>query len=295
MREDSRVECTLVEHRGLQPLKREGPHLLPRGAPDPRERALYLLGEKGSLVLLHPLLIPRRGDIYVLDEVEGKPGYLSCSTGERYRPEDLGELLGELFARIPESRDGLQTQTRIGEDLAVLGASSQALSGAEGGRRLGGYRLVREIGRGGMGVVFEAVQESLGRRVALKVLPGNFALDPRRLERFHREARAAARVHHPSIVSVYEVGEAQGTHFYAMEYIQGSSLDRLIASACERKQNGGAGAPSTAWDPAYIARAIEATANLAEGLHQAHTLGLVHRDVKPSNILVEPGGRYLLV
>ena len=68
-----------------------------------------------------------------------------------------------------------------------------------------------------MGTVFEAVQESLGRRVALKVLPGTFALDARRLERFYREARATARIHHPNIVPVYEVGETAGTHFYAME------------------------------------------------------------------------------
>ena len=70
-----------------------------------------------------------------------------------------------------------------------------------------------------MEVVYEAVQESLGRRVALKVLPGSLALDPRRLERFRREARAAARIHHPNIIPVYEVGEAGGTHFYAMERI----------------------------------------------------------------------------
>src|SRR5204862_7930923 len=90
--------------------------------------------------------------------------------------------------------------------------------------RLGAYRVLREIGRGGMGVVYEAEQESLGRHVALKVLPSNLHADATRLERFRREARTAARLHHTNIVPVYGVGEHAGTFYYAMQYISGQGL-----------------------------------------------------------------------
>src|SRR5262249_4498869 len=95
-------------------------------------------------------------------------------------------------------------------------------------RRLGDYCIVREIGRGGMGVVYEAVQESLGRHVALKVLPFNSLLGPTHLERFRREAQSAARLHHTHIVPVYGVGEQDGIHYYAMQYIEGQPLDAVI-------------------------------------------------------------------
>ena len=93
--------------------------------------------------------------------------------------------------------------------------------------RLGDYRILREVGRGGMGVVYEAEQVSLGRHVALKVLPGQALLNPTHLERFRREAKAAAKLHHTNIVPVYGVGEADGVHFYAMQFIRGEGLDRI--------------------------------------------------------------------
>jgi serine/threonine protein kinase/Tfp pilus assembly protein PilF len=95
--------------------------------------------------------------------------------------------------------------------------------------RLGEYRIVREIGRGGMGVVYEAVQEPLGRHVALKVLPYEAAADTTCLKRFTREARAAARLHHTNIVPVFDVGEHEGVHYYAMQFIQGQGLDEVLA------------------------------------------------------------------
>ena len=93
---------------------------------------------------------------------------------------------------------------------------------------LGDFRIMREIGRGGMGVVYEAMQLSLGRRVALKVLPFAAALDPKQLQRFKNEAQAAAQLHHTNIVPVYAVGCERGVHFYAMQLIQGHSLSVLI-------------------------------------------------------------------
>ena len=101
---------------------------------------------------------------------------------------------------------------------------------AEGRRpeRLGDFRILGEVGRGGMGVVYEAEQESLGRHVALKVLPGHALLDPRQLVRFQREARAAAKLHHTNIVPVFGVGEQDGLHYYVMQFIQGQSLDAVL-------------------------------------------------------------------
>src|SRR6185436_19935022 len=94
---------------------------------------------------------------------------------------------------------------------------------------LGDYRLVRQIGSGGMGVVYEAEQMSLGRRVALKVLPFAATMDPRQLQRFQNEAKAAACLHHTNIVPVFGVGRERGIHFYAMQLIEGQTLAALIA------------------------------------------------------------------
>jgi serine/threonine protein kinase len=94
--------------------------------------------------------------------------------------------------------------------------------------RLGEYRILREIGHGGMGVVYEAEQESLGRRVALKVLPGRRLADARQARRFEREARSAARLHHTNIVPVFGVGQHDGVHFYVMQFIDGQGLDVIL-------------------------------------------------------------------
>jgi serine/threonine-protein kinase len=137
------------------------------------------------------------------------------------RHPELALQIEELFPAlvlIEDVRPGPQT---------VVGAAGAPR--AEGPlRRLGEYLLVREIGRGGMGVVYEAEQESLGRRVALKVLPPGATAHPRQVERFQREARAAARLHHTNIVPVFGVGEEGGTHFYVMQYIEGRPLDEVL-------------------------------------------------------------------
>jgi serine/threonine protein kinase/Flp pilus assembly protein TadD len=95
-------------------------------------------------------------------------------------------------------------------------------------QQFGDYRILREVGRGGMGVVYEAEQESLGRHVALKVLPGNALLEPRQVQRFQREARAAARLHHTNIVPVFGVGAQDGLHYYVMQFIRGQGLDQVL-------------------------------------------------------------------
>jgi serine/threonine protein kinase/WD40 repeat protein/tetratricopeptide (TPR) repeat protein len=109
--------------------------------------------------------------------------------------------------------------------------------------QLGDFRILREVGRGGMGVVYEAVQESLGRHVALKVLPAHGLMPPTHLERFRREARAAARLHHTNIVPVHGVGEHDGVHYYAMQFIQGQGLDEVLKEV--KRLRGKEDSPST--------------------------------------------------
>ena len=106
-------------------------------------------------------------------------------------------------------------------------------------RRLGDFRLLREIGRGGMGVVYEAQQISLGRRVALKVLPFAAVLDSRQIARFKHEAQAAAQLNHPNIVSVFAVGVERGVHYYAMQFIDGQPLDRALTELREAGRGAG--------------------------------------------------------
>src|SRR5260370_42622691 len=114
------------------------------------------------------------------------------------------------------------------EGASSRSAATQGISEIQALDQIGDYRIIREIGRGGMAVVYEAEQESLGRHVALKVLPHRSATDAICLARFRREARSAARLHHTHIVPVHEVGEAHGIHYYAMQFIQGQGLDDVL-------------------------------------------------------------------
>src|SRR5437588_456090 len=110
-------------------------------------------------------------------------------------------------------------------------------------RQLGDYEILREVGRGGMGVVYEAQQLSLGRHVAIKVLPSHALLDPRQLGRFQREARSAAKLHHTNIVPVFGVGEQDGLHYYVMQFIPGLGLDEVLEEL-QRLQPGAKGSRS---------------------------------------------------
>ena len=152
---------------------------------------------------------------------------------------------GQLLAAHPDLRDDLEEffashdeMERLAAPLRRSGRRAPAGGGGSapdaddrraGVGQLGDFRLLREVGRGGMGVVYEAEQLSLRRRVALKVLPFAAALDPRRLQRFKNEALAAAHLRHENIVPVYAVGCERGVHFYAMQFIEGRSLAALIA------------------------------------------------------------------
>ena len=174
---------------------------------------------------------------------------LGVSSGRRLPPEldDLVEdfvarerageqpTISEYVRRHPELASGIREVFPLLPVLEAAGSETECtapprrLEGLDPRiRKLGGYRLLREIGRGGMGVVYEAEQEELGRRVALKVLPAQAMLDPRFVERFRLEAQAAARLQHPHIVPVIGLSEDRGVHFYTMQYIDGHGLDEVL-------------------------------------------------------------------
>ncbi len=237
------------------------------------------------------------------------------------------EQIEQLFPAV-----ALMEQLRVEEDSRRESVGRQAMP-FDPPERIGDFDIVREIGRGGMGVVYEAEQRSLARRVAVKILPEHVLLGNHRLERFQREARIAARLQHTAIVPVFGVGEQDGLHYYVMPLVRGVSLDELIAelraaattspgqlppgdSATTEQQDLGAFVraliaakypppqpavhASRPWEPENRAAANRwtTTARLglqaARALEYAHARGTLHRDIKPGNLLVDEEGNACL-
>ena len=140
--------------------------------------------------------------------------------------------------------------------------------------KIGKYEIVAELGQGGMGVVYKARDPFIGRLVALKTITPELVSDPEILKRFYREAQSAGTLQHPNIVTIYDLGEADGRPYIAMEFVEGESLQSII--------NRRARIP--------LAAKLKLVQQFCEGLDHAHKHGFVHRDVKPANILVTNDG-----
>ncbi len=282
-----------------------------------------------------------------------KSSEISSLLSKSENPDDLllAELLDNYLTSLdspdPISLVALQEQyphlsdqlASFGEDVEAIHRATKKLS--SGGsdalptsfgipKQIGDFSISREIGRGGMGIVYEAYQASLDRTVAIKILPSAAVWDHKQVTRFQNEARAAAQLHHPHIVPVFSVGEEEGLHYYVMQFISGQSLDKAIAAVGEKLAAPAAGDAVTlckadvkpvitALDvsdshvstvskqvssAASRARFSEAGNDLeffhaatrlgieaATALQYSHDCGIIHRDVKPSNLLIDEKGK----
>jgi serine/threonine protein kinase len=241
-------------------------------------------------------------------------------------PPDLETLVAEHPDLADELRsyvDSLNLLHQMTAGLKPLPTrAAPSASGELPTKRLGDYDILREIGRGGMGIVYEARQLSLNRQVALKVLPFAAMLDEKQIARFRNEAQAAAQLHHPNIVPVHAVGQERGVHFFAMQYVPGQSLETALQElrqegdaqygeqprsehwrdASGTQKSGAARMADTATFGAYSTKAstrsrgyCQSVARLmvqgAEAIQHAHEYGVIHRDVKPSNLLLDRDGK----
>ena len=134
------------------------------------------------------------------------------------------------------------------------------------------YRIVRNLGQGGMGVVYLAEDIRLGRKVALKLLPRELTIDEKRVRRFIQEARAASLLNHPNILTIYEIGQIDNSHYIATEFIEGKTIREHITNRMS------------------ITDALNVSIQVAEALTVTHGAGIIHRDIKPENIMLRPDG-----
>ncbi len=227
------------------------------------------------------------------------------------RNPDLADEIRELFPTLASMEQLVDDELQSGE----------FVRSHEMPESLGDYVVIREIARGGMGIVYEAEEKSLGRRVALKVLPPLAIIDPTQLQRFRREVRAAGQLHHSNIVPVFGVGEENGTHFYAMQFIDGVSLDHVLKDVHELRRlvqdrsllqpsesqfvtadqgtsetESGAvlhsqGLSSSQGGLRYYKSVANVGLQVANALAYAHQQGVVHRDIKPGNLLLDTLGK----
>lgn len=240
--------------------------------------------------------------------VEVLDGYLA-NLERGVAPDDSALLAAhpELAAELRPHLENLRLLQRATREIST----GQDQPDEQVARHIGDYRIVREIGRGGMGIVYEAHQESLNRQVALKILPYGAVLDDRQIARFRTEAQAAAQLHHPHIVPVFAVGQEHNVYYYAMQYIEGESLEQVISGLRAQPdepvaaQTEARGSDSTrdkfdsrtsaasSWSIThrdFFRSAARLGREAADALQHAHEYGIIHRDIKPSNLLVDRQG-----
>ncbi len=225
--------------------------------------------------------------------------------------------LREAFGLRPDERSAFVPRIEpLASSAPPAAASPNRLSALPPGTRLGDFEIIAELGRGGMGVVYRARQVSLGRIVALKVLPGYARHNPTAIQRFQTEAQAASRLHHTNIVAIHAQGEADGHYYYAMALIDGVSLDRALRDQPGLLSSAGAGSSAAprlpsqapvnparlaaepaeevltvAWSRADFRHLARLLAEVADALAYAHARGVIHRDIKPHNLLLDTAGR----
>jgi serine/threonine protein kinase/tetratricopeptide (TPR) repeat protein len=243
-----------------------------------------VLGEDADALLdlvYHEILLrTRRGETPALEEYLPRFPQLEAQLRDQF---DVHQAMfaTPVHSTVPAPPPVSEAHSSSAEPASPAGGAGSALEEraspavpAEGETRalpgVPGYEILGELGRGGMGVVYRAVQVRLGRPVAFKMIHPHAPLDSRPLARFHREAAALARLAHPNIVQIYEVGEHQGLAYLALELVNGGSLDRRLQ-----------GAPQPAREAARL------IATLAQAVQYAHERGIVHRDLKPANILLQ--------
>ncbi|MBC7821238.1 MAG: serine/threonine protein kinase, partial [Planctomycetaceae bacterium] len=222
---------------------------------------------------------------------------LAVAPTQAFQPDEpssqLASLLDEYLAELQAGRRP-DRQKLLAEHPELAAQLEQCLSGiefihqasvvrpsSEPLGQLGDFRIIREVGRGGMGVVYEAEQVSLKRRIALKVLRYGAASDSEAMQRFQREAETVATLHHTNIVPIFAIGCEGGVNYYAMQFIEGRSLANVAESL--RDSESGHGVPRRQRDVTEIANwGLQA----ADALAHAHLRGVIHRDIKPSNVIV---------
>ncbi len=277
----------------------------------------------------------------------------NCLTPIDFEQYDRGQLAGSkaaatrdhldscdrcraAYTRYRQERQGDSETASPRADRALADVLATATAGAPADKvprhvpRIEGYRILGVIGQGGMGIVYRAVQTTLNRAVALKVLPAMVgAANPAAVARFRREAAAAARLHHTHIIPIYDFGESRDAYYYAMELISGEPLNMLVhrlgeqnvstaspartaeliqampsADTATRLDSSetpsteapsfGTGSSSTGRGRAYYQQVARWIADAADALHYAHGQGIVHRDIKPSNLILSTDGRIMI-
>ena len=221
-----------------------------------------------------------KGDARLLEELK--------AGGPRRSDLDLPEHSGRGGSEEPCST--LET------DITSAAVRTQIDRGGRAYPAIDGFRIIREVGRGGMGVVYEAEEERLGRRVALKVLSASAHMEPKHVLRFERKARAAARLQHSNIVPVFGSGQANGHHYYFMQFIEGRGFDAVVRELRRLRAVSGSGPPTeemstiTGQHRPAAQNLARIALQVAEALEHAHRQGVLHRDIKPSNLLLDSQG-----
>jgi serine/threonine protein kinase len=193
---------------------------------------------------------------------------------ELIAPQRLDAFMAQVRAASSASSPRELARLLLAAGLITGFQAEQFLQGKWRGFTLGKYRVLERVGCGGMGTVYLCEHVTVGRKVAIKVLPSSQAHNPSALGRFYREARAAGVLDHPNLVRAHDIDQDAGLHFLVMDYVDGSSLQAIVAR----------------FGPLSVARAANYVSQAAEGLQHAHKCGLLHRDVKPANIMLERNG-----